>query len=187
MRPWDSAQPCARRQAQIDQGGFADAAAVTVTARAAEASAGTTVRVSTVSAVRSPAAVTKPPHPAISRCSREIRSLNLLGATRIDRQKHVALIGADLRIADHCPDWPPRVPRLASRHAIPLLQVPASAAALVNPDLALSRHDSVAPVRPYPTARREPTPSPDFGGLTTSLRATAMVPGIALTAPSLPA
>jgi hypothetical protein len=73
------------------------------------------------------------------------RSLNLLGATRTDRQKHVALIDADLRIADHCPDWPPRVPRLASRHAIPLLQVPASAAALVNPDQALSRHRSGRP------------------------------------------
>jgi hypothetical protein len=57
----------------------------------------------------------------------------------------------------------------------------------MNPDLGLSRHDSVDPVGPDPTAPREPMASPDFGGLTKSLRATAMFPGIALTAPSLTA
>jgi hypothetical protein len=233
MRPWDSAQPCARRQAPIDQGGFGDAA-VTATARAATRQPRERLSESRPSRRSGPLRRPRSFPTRQSRGAAVNRSLNLLSATRIDRQKHVALIGADLRIADHCPDWPPRVPRLASRHAIPrgiprsgdashgrsrsrsldpsrrpqgpgrgggpelrtvpprrqqllLLRASTGTAALMNPDLGLSRHDSVDPVGPDPTAPREPMASPDFGGLTKSLRATAMFPGIALTAPSLTA
>jgi hypothetical protein len=140
MRPWDSAQPCARRQAQIDQGGFADAAAVTATARAA-------TRQPQERQFESRRCRRSGGHPRRrtrslptrrSRGVAENPSLYLLGTTQTDCQKHVVPIDADLPIAAHCSDWPPCVPRLASRDAVPLLRVPA--AAFVNPDLALSRH-----------------------------------------------
>jgi hypothetical protein len=119
MRPWSSAQPCARRQAQIDQGGFANAAAVTATVRTATRRPRERLFESRPSRRSGPRRRPRSiPHPQ-SHGAADNRSLNLLGATRIDHQKPVALIEADLRIVDHCSDWPPRVPRLASRHAIP--------------------------------------------------------------------
>jgi hypothetical protein len=73
MRPWDSAQPCA--PTSTDRPGRVRGRRCDSNGKGGnEAAAGTTVRVSTVSAVRSPSAATKLPHPAISRCSRQPES-----------------------------------------------------------------------------------------------------------------